>query len=170
MNAVKPLEMKTPDEFIAMPKEEGWNYELIDGFVMMSPSPSREHQKISGNLYFALRMQLKDTMCQSLYEMDVTFHANVFKPDMMVFCSSEEELPEIVFEILSPSTRHRDLRVKLVKYEEMGVKEYWILDPKVKSITVHDFVNEFTEVYTIGEIAESKAHPEIKITVADIFA
>ena len=84
MNAVKPLEMKTLDEFIAMSKEEGWNYELIDGFVMMSPSPSREHQKISGNLYFALRMLLKDTMCQSLYEMDITFHINLMTEDVMV--------------------------------------------------------------------------------------
>ena len=63
-----------------------------------------------------------------------------------------------------------DYLLKLLKYRSCGVKEYWILDPKVKTITVHDFVNEFTEVYTIGEIAESKAHPEIKIAVADIFA
>lgn len=170
MNAVKPLEMKTLDEFIAMSKEEGWNYELIDGFVMMSPSPSREHQKIGAKTLLLLGTQLSNTTCEPIYELDIQHNGNVYKPDLMVFCSSEEELPEIVFEILSPSTRHRDLRIKLVKYEEMGVKEYWILDPKVKTITVHDFVNEFTEVYTIGEIAESKAHPEIKIAVADIFA
>ena len=52
----------------------------------------------------------------------------------------------------------------------MGVKEYWIVDPKLKSITIFDFVNSTAEAYVEGDTAQSAAHPEIKIAVADIFS
>ena len=71
MNAVKPIALSSVEEFYAMPKEEGWNYELVDGFVMMSPSPSREHQTIAGNLHFVLRTKLNGTRCEALFELDV---------------------------------------------------------------------------------------------------
>ena len=74
-----------------------------------------------------------------------------------------------MFEILSPSTRQRDLRVKVVKYEEMGVKEYWIIDPKVKTVTVHDFVNDTAETYGVHDTIKSLAHPEISIAVETLF-
>ena len=169
MNVAKPLDRITLAEFETMEKENHLNYELIDGIVLMSPSPSREHQKIAGNLYFSLRAQLESSRCDSLYEMDVKFAGNVYKPDMMVFCDEEAELPEIIFEILSPSTRHTDLRIKVVKYEEMGVKEYWIIDPKVKTVTVHDFANNTAETYGIDDTIDSMAQPDLHIPVAKIF-
>ena len=105
MNVAKSLKICTLEEFEKLPKEDGWNYELLDGVVMISPSPSREHQEISSNLHFSLRSQLKDTKCRSLYEMDIKFNNNIYKPDMMVFCDKDAELPEIVFEILSPKQK-----------------------------------------------------------------
>ena len=169
MTLLKELQPVTLAEFEAMEKQEGLTYELIDGIVMMSPSPSREHQEISSNLHFSLRLQLRNTQCRSLYEMDIKFNDNVYKPDMMVFCDKHTELPEIVFEILSPSTRQRDLRIKVLKYEEMGVKEYWIIDPKVKTITVHDFVNDTAETYGIHDTVKSLARPEIRVAVETLF-
>lgn len=88
----------------------------------------------------------------------------------MVFCNKDAEHPEIIFEILSPSTRHRDLEIKVVKYEEMGIKEYWIIDLKMKTVTVHDFMHQTAETYGVDEIIQSLAQPDIKIAVADIFA
>ena len=170
MNAVKPIALSSVEEFYAMPKEEGWNYELVDGFVMMSPSPSREHQTIAGNLHFALRTKLIGTRCEALFELDIRFHNNVYKPDMMVFCDKDAELPEIIFEILSPSTRQRDLRLKVAKYEEMKtVKEYWIIDQKVKTVTVHDYVNNTAETYGLYDTIQSMARPEIVIAVEVLF-
>ena len=101
--------------------------------------------------------------------MDVKFDGNVYKPDMMIFCDDKAELPEIIFEILSPSTRHTDLRIKVVKYEEMGIKEYWIIDPKVKTVTVHDFANNTAETYGISDTINSMAQPDLHIPVAKIF-
>ncbi len=170
MTAVKPLEIQSLEEFEAMPKEEHLNYEFIDGVVLMSPSPSRVHQAIGTQIIATAYSQLKNSPCTPVYELDIKHNGCVYKPDVMIFCDKEAELPEIIFEILSPSSRYRDLKVKLVKYEEMGVKEYWIVDPKLKSITIYDFVNSTAEVYAESDTAQSAAHPEIKIAVADIFS
>ena len=98
MNAVKPITLSSVEEFYTMTKEDGWNYELIDGFVMMSPNPSREHQEIASELHFILRSRLQGTRGRSIYEMDIRFNNNIYKPDMMVFCDKEAELPEIIFD------------------------------------------------------------------------
>lgn len=169
MNATD-LKRLTPAEFDTMAKDERLRYELIDGIVLMSPSPSREHQKIEVNLIRKLGDILDQTPCEPLHEYDVAFEDSVYKPDVMVFCDSEALIPLIVFEILSPSTRQRDILIKPLRYQEMGIKEYWIIDPKVKIVTVHDFVHETAETYGLGEIIHSLALPEVVIAVADIFA
>ena len=86
MNVVRKMESVIPEEFEAMEKDEHFNYELIDGIVMMSPSPSRVHQEISGNLYYVLRNVLKNTHCETLFEYDIKVNDDIFKPDVMVFC------------------------------------------------------------------------------------
>ena len=169
MNALEPFRLYTLDEFQAMPKDDGWNYELIDGIVLMSPSPSREHQQIGARILMKLGILLEHTPCDPVYELDIIHNDCVYRPDLLVFCDRNAELPEIIFEILSPSTRHRDLRIKLAKYELMGIKEYWIVDPKSKTITIHDFVNNTAEIYLPDDIAKSLAHPEIQIALNDIF-
>lgn len=163
------LPQMTLKEFEAMEKDERLNYELIDGVVMMSPSPSREHQKIASNLHYALRTSLKNSRCETLYEYDVKANGNVFKPDLMVFCEENENLPIIIIEIISPTSKHRDLVTKVAKYEQAGIAEYWIADPKTQIITVHDFVNAETEIYTREDTIHSKAIPDIVIAAADIF-
>lgn len=169
MNVVKKLKHTTLEEFAAMEKDERFNYELIDGVVMMSPSPSREHQIISFRLQGNLFLALKNTACQGACEYDIKCGEAIFKPDVMVFCNPDVELPEIIFEIISPSSKYRDLVIKVAKYEEADIKEYWIIDPKIKTVTVHDFVNQTTEIYGINDTIQSKAIPEIIIAVADIF-
>lgn len=168
MNMAEKLNV-TFDEFMQMPKEENKSYELIEGIVYMTPSPSREHQMIAYELTGRMYPIMKKLGCTAVGELDIIHQGDVLKPDMMVFCNRDDEIPEIVFEILSPSTRHRDLGIKLVKYEQMGVKEYWIIDPKAKTITIHDFVNKNSEVYIISETAKSFIRPELEISVAGIF-
>ena len=169
MNMAQEIDLVTPEEFETMEKDERFNYELIDGIVMMSPSPSREHQRISIKIAHKLMNSLENTSCQPLYEYNIRINDNSFKPDLMVFCDENADLPEIVFEILSPSTRYKDLTIKTLKYEEAGIEEYWIIDPKVKTVTVHDYINQTAETYAVGDTIHSKARPEIIIAVADIF-
>lgn len=169
MTELKELQPVTIQEFEAMEKKEQFHYELIDGIILMSPSPSREHQKIAGNLYIKLRLGLEQTKCDVLYELDIVHNENIYRPDLLIFCDAEDEVPEIVIEVLSPTSRQRDLRVKVVKYEELGVKEYWIVDPKVKTVTVHDFVNDTADSYGIDDTIYSLVRPELVIQVADLF-
>lgn len=130
MNMAEKLNMSL-DDFLQMEKDERFNYELIDEIVYMAPSPSREHQMISCEITGQFYTTLKRIGCRPAVELDILWNGNVLKPDLMIFCNKEDEIPEIVFEILSPSTRYKDLTIKLRKYEEMGVKEYWIVDPKI---------------------------------------
>lgn len=170
MNIAEKMERVTLEEFEAMEREEGFNYELIDGVVMMSPTPNFQHQRIGSRLMIRLGVQLQNIDCQPLYEYNIRYENTVLEPDVMVFCGGNEEIPEIVFEILSPSTKQKDILVKPAHYQAMGIKEYWIIDPKVKAVTVHDFVNQTTETYGIEDTIQSKAIPEIIIAAADIFA
>ena len=170
MNVAQPIKKMTLAEFEALPKEDHLNYELIDGLVMMSPSPSFEHQKIGVRLLKELLTALENTTCEPLYEYDIRLAEDVLKPDVMIFCDNDHELPVIVFEILSPSTRFKDLRIKMVTYEEIGIKEYWIIDPKVKTITVHDFLCQISETYGLGEIIFSQTLPELTVTVSTLFS
>ena len=170
MNIARPLNPVSLEEFEAMEKDERLTYELIDGVVMASPSPSREHQTIANKVNYSLLKTFENSSCEVLYEFDIKFDGDILKPDLMLFCDKDAELPEIIFEILSPSTRQKDILVKPICYQAMGVKEYWIIDPKVKIVIVHDFINQTAESYGLGDTIQSKARPEISITVADIFA
>lgn len=73
MNTAKKIERVTLEEFETMEKDERFNYELIDGVVMMSPSPSRGHQKIEVNLIRKLGTMLDGTPCEPLHECDIIF-------------------------------------------------------------------------------------------------
>ena len=69
------------------------------------------------------------------------------QPDLLVICSEQDYLhmkrlegaPDLAVEILSPSTRSKDMILKLYKYEKAGVREYWIVDPEHRTVTVHFF-------------------------------
>ena len=172
MTGVEVLLVTDVDEFAAMQKEEHLRYELIDGVVMMSPSPSFEHQQISGNLVALAKSRLKG-LCLTVFEYDLKIDSyTMLKPDVSVYCKEEKKVPEIVFEVLSPSTKQRDLMVKPAKYKAAGVKEYWIIDPISRTVIVHSFLDGETDeidIYNIDNTIQSKVRPEFKVAVKEIF-
>ena len=172
MTGVEVLLVTDVEEFAAMPKEEHLRYELIDGAVMMSPSPSFEHQQISGNVLALSKSRLKG-QCLSVFEYDLKVdNLTLLKPDVSVYCKEDKQVPEIVFEVLSPSTRQRDIMVKPAKYKAAGVKEYWIIDPVSRTVIVHSFVPEGTDeidIYNIDNTIQSKVRPEFQVAVREIF-
>ena len=124
-------------------------YELIDGVPYMMAAPSREHQKISGELFRQMANFLLGKPCE-VYSapFDVRLNAHdkddrVVQPDIVVVCDHSKlnekgcvGAPDLVVEILSPTTQGRDRVLKLNKYREAGVREYWIVDPEYKNVTV----------------------------------
>lgn len=123
--------------------------EKIDGIVYdMSPAPHFKHSQICGNLYAAIRIGLKDSMC-SVYMENLDYIYDVesddyLEPDIIICCDSKEirggsyyGVPKFVAEVISPSTVKRDRGIKKDIYEKSGVAEYWILSPLERSVEIY---------------------------------
>ena len=134
--------------------DEDDHIELIYGYPYMMSSPSTEHQLISGELFAQLHTYLADKKCRVIaapYVVRLFEEATdnpedvntVVEPDLVVICDPEKMdkrgckgAPDLVIEILSPSTRRHDRVVKLDLYQRAGVREYWIVNPDEKTVQV----------------------------------
>jgi Uma2 family endonuclease len=126
-------------------------YELIDGVpYLMSPAPTPTHQRILGYIYTEFSNYLKDKACEVyMAPIDVRLNVDsdddtVVQPDMLVVCDLDKidnkglnGAPDLVIEILSPSSASYDAGLKLQKYLKAGVRECWIVDPTEKVINVY---------------------------------
>ncbi len=136
------------DDFFAL-DDDGCHYELIDGVVCMSPSPTRRHQEILTDLTVLIGHYLADhPVGRLIVEVDVHFGAGlsggdlVYRPDI-TFLRAERVssagdpmrvVPDLVVEIVSPSSRRFDNETKRFDYERLGVCEYWIIDHEQESM------------------------------------
>ena len=121
----------------------------------MMSAPTTEHQSILGELHRQFANFLKGKICKVfLAPCDVCLSGlgdeddTVVQPDLLVVCDESKldkkrcnGAPDMVIEILSPSTSKRDLFIKLKKYQNAGVREYWIADPDAKAVNVHILEN-----------------------------
>jgi Uma2 family endonuclease len=114
------------------------DWELVDGIAYaMSPAPTIEHQEINGNIFLALRDAMKACKkCKAISEIDwKTTEDTVVQPDTLVVCNLKNkgaylsQSPEIIFEVLSPSTKKKDRNLKYHLYASEGVKYYIMVDP-----------------------------------------
>lgn len=133
----------TADEYLALGETQE-RYELIHGVVVMSPSPLVRHNAIIARI----TQQLLAFADQSrawvvLPETDVRFTANtVYRPDLVVYRAERlphdaERLdtpPDLIVEVLSPSSKALDLITKRNDYERYGVGEYWVIDPETAHV------------------------------------
>ena len=136
--------------------EDDARYELIEGVpMMMAPGPSVAHQSILGELFAQLHTYLSGKRCKAyLSPCDVRLLEKegdrpqdvdtVVQPDLIVVCDPNKVdtrgvhgAPDLVVEILSPSTWRHDCLVKYNLYQRAGVKEYWIVDPDKQVVLVH---------------------------------
>ncbi len=134
----------TADEYEELP-DDGSRYELIDGVVVMSPSPNFGHRDIAGEIERQIRNYLHEHPVGSVaHETDAIFDPlRVYRPDLM-FLSTQRfpvptdrvhAIPDMVLEVLSPGTRAMDLSTKRDDYQRFGVTEYWIADPAARAMT-----------------------------------
>ena len=135
----------TYDEYCLLPEDRN-QYELFDGELVVTPSPHRQHQRISGILYRRLADFVEERSLGEVYysPLDTIFtEYTVLQPDILFISRGRlveiakekiEGPPDLVIEILSPSTFYKDLRRKMAVYSESGVREYRIVDPEMKTI------------------------------------
>lgn len=128
---------------------EGAPYQLIEGELIMTPAPNPRHQIISANLFKKLFHFIDGLRLGIVLYSPIDVYLddeNALQPDMIFISNEKKEIikndgiygaPDMVIEILSPATAHYDLRGKFRVYERSGVKEYWIVDPEIKSIEVY---------------------------------
>ncbi|HET6951354.1 MAG TPA: Uma2 family endonuclease [Acidimicrobiales bacterium] len=121
--------------------EDGKRYELIDGELFVSPSPSPAHQDVVGNLHVLLRAACPPDLKVLLGPLDwLVDEHNVYVPDLMVVRRGDTtprllpRPPLLAIEVLSPSTRHVDLGRKRTAYARAGLDDYWIVDPLTPSV------------------------------------
>jgi len=165
--------------------DDGLRWELVDGAAyMMSPSPTWRHQELSANLSGQLYNYLKGKPCSVLNApLDVRLNADttddtVVQPDIIVVCDRSKlcetgcvGAPDMVIEILSPSTSRLDRTLKFNKYLQAGVREYWIVDPDTKTISVHILRDGeyLTRVYTDADTAPVHVLEGCVINLTEVF-
>ena len=125
------------------------SYEIIGGKKIMTPAPTLDHSDTIGRLYatFVEYFKLHKNGYVFTDNVDVHFSdGSLYKPDLCVVLKSNEKIlagrkaiygaPDMVVEVLSKSTRRNDLTIKKDTYEAQGVREYWIIDPYMKIVSV----------------------------------
>lgn len=147
----------TYGEYLTWPEDV--RYELIDGQAyLMAPAPDLAHQDITGEIYRQLANQLEGKPCRPfIAPVDVRLPKGneaderidtVVQPDVLVVCDESKldrrgvrGAPDFLVEVLSPATAFHDHQRKRSVYERAGVREYWLVDPTERMITIYRLEN-----------------------------
>jgi len=173
----------TYKDYKSLPESETRRYELMEGELIMVPSPNEYHQRVSGGLEFILRAFVEGKNLGRVYyaPLDVHLGEDVVQPDILFISRerfsiiTEEEIqgaPDLVVEILSPATAERDQTYKKTLYARHGVREYWIVDPEEKAITVMTLGKAGFESFgTYGkrDILKSSIFSGLNISLSEVF-
>ena len=143
----------TLEDYLAIPDER--RVELIDGVIYDMSSPLGHHQIIAGQIHADLLAYIsrKGGPCiPFIAPVDVQLDCDdktIVQPDVMILCDRSKYTPQrivgapdFVVEVLSKSTKKKDMYIKASKYRFAGVREYWLVDPDRKTIVVYDFEND----------------------------
>ncbi len=172
----------TYEDYAQLP--EGAPYQLIDGELVMSPAPTPRHQRIARNLARALDGFVEERGLGEIFFAPIDVYlseTDTPQPDILFIAKARlgiigekyvDGAPDLVMEILSPSTAYHDLKKKKRLYEASGVKEYWIVDPEAQEIEVYALVEGqfdlFARVAGQGTIT-SKLLAGFSVDLADVF-
>jgi len=160
-------------------------YELIDGDLYFMATPTFKHQEVSMNLSILIGNHLKGKDCK-VYAAPMSVRLKqenrrdtTLQPDLAVICDMSKitdgkvciGAPELVIEILSPSTARLDKFIKLEKYLQNGAHEYWIVDADSRGIQIFTLGSEgyLMKGYCDDDVIVSRVLPGLEIPLLDIF-
>lgn len=165
--------------------DDGKRHELVDGEHYVTPSPSTRHQQVLTQLLLDLGNYLREHNVGRVFPAPcdvVLSQFDVVEPDLLVVTREAAEriteaniqgAPDLVVEILSPSTKGRDRVLKLRLYEKFGVCEYWIVDPAAGTIEVLRLAEGRLvagETLAGDGILTSPLFPDLEIRLSSVFA
>lgn len=167
-------------DYLTWPDDERW--EIIAGEAWcMTPAPSLKHQTVAGNLFSLLNGYLRGKPCTPfIAPIDVVLaETDVVQPDIVIVCDKEkltdaniQGAPDLVVEILSPSTGLKDRREKKALYERFGVREYLILNPTDETLERYllaDGRYGLPELLGWDETVRPALFPELEIRLWEVF-
>ena len=180
MDVVQQESFYTYEDWLKL--DENIRAELVDGKIYMMAAPSRRHQSALSALHGQFWTFLRNKPCR-VYPAPFSVRLNkdentVFEPDIVVVCDHSklndrgcEGAPDLIVEVLSPSTSGYDKYTKFYAYLRAGVREYWIVDPEDRTLTVHLLQDGVyvTDVYIIGGNIEVKTLPGCEINLEEVF-
>ena len=166
--------------------------ELIRGKIFkMSPAPNTAHQRISGELFYALKTYFNKSLCKVFHApFDVTLpiankknknqQTTVVQPDIVVVCDETKldkqgcnGVPDLVVEILSPGNTKKEMKFKFEAYQEAKILEYWLIDPQRQFMMFYSLNDEDIYVgsvpYTDEDVFESKVLKGFQLPLSRIF-
>ncbi|MCL6479787.1 MAG: Uma2 family endonuclease [Peptococcaceae bacterium] len=180
MSAVLSDRVYTVEDYMKM--DDGQRYELIGGKLIMVPRPGPKHQRVGAEIVTAFKNYLKrNPSGEIFYEVDVLLSGQVVSPDL-IFISQDrldivKELniqgaPDLVIELLSPSTAKYDKKEKRHLYLANGIKEYWMVDPDQQLVEVLIAGgNEWrwAGVFDREDVLTTTLLPGLEINLSEIF-
>lgn len=176
----------TYEAFLALP-ETKQRYEVLDGeLVVMSPSPTPEHQRLALNLSLQLAPFVREHQLGELFiaPLDVLISRSPLQtrqPDLLFVSTARRDIigpqqieggPDLIVEILSPSNTRADMEAKLQDYWQIGVEECWLVSPEARSIEVIRRGAEHFErsgLYGMGDRIDSGVLPNFPMRVEEVW-
>ena len=177
MTAVLNEKPYTVDDIEALP--EGQRAELIDGDMYLLATPTRIHQRLSGQLHHAIlsHIEQKEMPPFAVYIGGAEDNYNYVEPDISVICDETKltdkgcgGAPDWIIEIVSPSSIQTDYIRKLSLYERSGVREYWIVNPESQTVRTYFFADgeAVTREYDFDDSIPVRICDGFRIRVKDL--
>jgi len=163
----------TYEDYLKLQAEPGYRYEILDGFLVKEPSPSIQHQRVSRELEFRLKVFFNEFDPEGEIfnaPLDVTLgNSNVVQPDILFISSARREIMrteridgpcDLVVEIMSPSTHRKDRLKKMEIYRKAGIPHYWLVDPEETILEAYLLKEENYLLIFTGGPEDEFTHPE----------
>ena len=173
----------TYEDYVLLPNDRN-RYEILQGELTVTPAPSTKHQSASANLFKLLSRHIDDRNLGKLFYAPIDLildPTTILQPDLLFVFSSHQQIiteravegvPDLVVEILSPTTSRTDRVTKAQIYARYGVPVYWIVDPDEESIEIYLLDGDlFRLAATLRGANPTMAPPfkELEIAARDVF-
>lgn len=189
MSLVDKNKTYTCADYLTWPEDERW--EIIEGIPYMQAAPSWQHQSISSELNRQFSNYLLNKSCRIFNApFDLILPSknenaedskNVVQPDLLVICNMKGlrgtefyGVPDLIIEITSPSTIRKDKVLKFNRYEKVGVREYWIVEPDGKFISVFTLGENGRygrpDIYTDEDVVKVSIFEDLEIDLNTVFS